>query len=508
MSPDAVNQKLVDQYTEIARLAGGLAHEIKNPLSTIRLNMELLAEDFRESEAPRDRRAMRKIDLVQRECQRLQDLLDGFLDFAKVRRLRLEPSDLNVQVTQVLDFFRPKAQEGRIEVVDYLSSDLATVLLDRESFHGALLNLVLNAQQAMPEGGQLVIRTYNTAQGVALDLIDTGCGMDAETQAHAFDAFYSTKRGGSGLGLPTTRKIIEAHGGRIALQSEVGRGTQFTIALPVPRRLPGDGVRTAFLPRRAGDVVDLRGRRTLSLSPLASTSFRRRPVPVPAHDIKNLRNIGIIAHIDAGKTTVTERMLFYSGFTHRLGDVDKGTTVTDFDPEEQQRGITIYSACVTFPWKDYTINLIDTPGHVDFTAEVERSLRVLDGGVVVFSAREGVEAQSETVWRQADKYRVPRIAFINKMDREGADFYGTLDEIRTRLHCKPVPITLPVGQGPAHVRDPFRGIIDLIAMKMLCVHPAGRDGDRRRGDPARKCRTTPSFGAGRCSTSSRCATTS
>ena len=248
MSSETVNQKLVDQYTEIARLAGGLAHEIKNPLSTIRLNMELLAEDFRESEAPRDRRAMRKIDLVERECQRLQDLLAGFLDFAKVRRLKLEPSDLNVQVAQVLDFFRPKAQEGRIEVVDYLSSDLATVLLDRESFHGALLNLVLNAQQAMPEGGQLVIRTYNTAQGVALDLIDTGCGMNAETQAHAFDAFYSTKNGGSGLGLPTTRKIIEAHGGQISLQSEVGRGTQFTIALPVPRRLPGDGVRTAFLP--------------------------------------------------------------------------------------------------------------------------------------------------------------------------------------------------------------------------------------------------------------------
>ncbi|MGO9111624.1 MAG: sensor histidine kinase [Thermoguttaceae bacterium] len=248
MTPDAVNQKLVVQYTEIARLAGGLAHEIKNPLSTIRLNMELLAEDFRGSEAPRDRRAMRKIDLVQRECQRLQDLLDGFLNFAKVRRLKLEPSDLNVQVAEVLDFFRPKAQECRIEVIDYLSSDLATVLLDRESFHGALLNLVLNAQQAMPEGGQLVIRTYNTAHGVALDLIDNGCGMDAETQSHAFDAFYSTKKNGSGLGLPTTRKIIEAHGGQIGVQSEVGRGTQFTIALPVPRRLPGDGVRTAFLP--------------------------------------------------------------------------------------------------------------------------------------------------------------------------------------------------------------------------------------------------------------------
>ena len=150
-------------------------------------------------------------------------------------------------------------------------------------------------------------------------------------------------------------------------------------------------------------------------------------------DLRRLRNIGVIAHIDAGKTTVTERMLFYSGFSHRVGEVDKGTTVTDFDPEEQERGITINAACVTFPWKDVEINLIDTPGHVDFTAEVERSLRVLDGGVVVFSAREGVEAQSETVWHQADKYRVPRIAFINKMDREGADFFGTLDEIRQRL---------------------------------------------------------------------------
>jgi elongation factor G len=134
--------------------------------------------------------------------------------------------------------------------------------------------------------------------------------------------------------------------------------------------------------------------------------------------LEKLRNIGVIAHIDAGKTTVTERMLFYTHASHRVGRVDDGTTVMDYDPEEQERGITINSACVTFPWKDVTLNLIDTPGHVDFTAEVERSLRVLDGAVVVFSAREGVEAQSETVWRQADKYHVPRVAFINKMDRE------------------------------------------------------------------------------------------
>ena len=188
-------------------------------------------------------------------------------------------------------------------------------------------------------------------------------------------------------------------------------------------------------------------------------------------DLTKLRNIGIIAHIDAGKTTVTERMLYYSGFSHRVGGVDEGTTITDYDPEEQERGITINAACVTFPWKDVTINLIDTPGHVDFTAEVERSLRVLDGGVVVFSAREGVEAQSETVWRQADKYHVPRLAFINKMDREGADFYGTLEEIEKRLECNPVAVTIPVGAGPSHTQDPFRAVIDLIETRMLIFDP-------------------------------------
>ncbi|MCG8584854.1 MAG: elongation factor G [Pirellulales bacterium] len=183
--------------------------------------------------------------------------------------------------------------------------------------------------------------------------------------------------------------------------------------------------------------------------------------------LENLRNIGIIAHIDAGKTTLTERMLFYAGATHRMGNVDQGTTETDFDPEEQQRGITIYSAAVTFDWKDCHVNLIDTPGHVDFTAEVERSLRVLDGGVVVFSAREGVEAQSETVWRQADRYKVPRAAFINKMDREGADFYRTLDEIHERLGDAATPLQIPLGAGPEHVQNPFRGVIDLVKMKLL-----------------------------------------
>jgi len=186
-----------------------------------------------------------------------------------------------------------------------------------------------------------------------------------------------------------------------------------------------------------------------------------------ARQLENLRNIGIIAHIDAGKTTVTERMLYYTGASHKMGEVDKGTTNTDFDPEEQQRGITIYAACVTFTWGDVVVNLIDTPGHVDFTAEVERSLRVLDGGVVVFSAREGVEAQSETVWRQADKYHVPRIAFINKMDREGADFERTLEEIRVRLEANPIAVQIPIGAGPPHLKECFRGIIDLVGSKLL-----------------------------------------
>ena len=182
---------------------------------------------------------------------------------------------------------------------------------------------------------------------------------------------------------------------------------------------------------------------------------------------EQLRNIGIIAHIDAGKTTVTERMLFLSGAKHKVGRVDHGNTTTDDDQEEQERGITIFSACVTFPWNDIRINLLDTPGHVDFTAEVERCLRVLDGAVVVFSAREGVEAQSETVWRQADKYEVPRMAFINKMDREGAEFERVFNQIKDRLGAKPLAIEIPVGEGPAHVNNPFRGVIDLVRMKLV-----------------------------------------
>ncbi len=187
--------------------------------------------------------------------------------------------------------------------------------------------------------------------------------------------------------------------------------------------------------------------------------------------LAKLRNIGIIAHIDAGKTTVTERMLFLSGAKHRVGRVDAGTTDTDDDPEEQERGITIFAACVKLRWNEFSVNLLDTPGHVDFTAEVERCLRVLDGAVVVFSAREGVEAQSETVWRQADRYEVPRIVFINKMDREGADFFSVLNDIGPRLQGRPIPVQIPVGAGPAHVSNPFRGVIDLIDMQFLEFDP-------------------------------------
>ena len=228
---------LADLYTEIAALASGLAHEIRNPLSTIRLNMDLLAEDFAESQAPRDRRALAKIARVQKECQRLEDLLNDFLNFARPRQLNLEPADLNAEVDRVIDFFRPQADAAGIEIIRYLDPDLPSVVLDRETFQAALLNLVLNAQQAMADGGQLVLRTRPTPTGVALDLIDTGCGMDFETATKIFETFYSTKPGGSGLGLPTARKIIEGHGGQISVESATGTGTKFTILLPVPARL-------------------------------------------------------------------------------------------------------------------------------------------------------------------------------------------------------------------------------------------------------------------------------
>jgi elongation factor G len=180
------------------------------------------------------------------------------------------------------------------------------------------------------------------------------------------------------------------------------------------------------------------------------------------YPLEKYRNIGIIAHIDAGKTTTTERIMFYTGKTHRIGSVDEGTTVTDWMVQERERGITIVSAAVSAEWKGYQFNLIDTPGHIDFTAEVQRSLRVLDGGVVVFDAVQGVEPQSETVWRQADRYGVPRICFVNKMDRVGASFERTIESIKDRLGANPIPMQIPIG-----FEATFRGVVDLLTMKAI-----------------------------------------
>ncbi len=184
---------------------------------------------------------------------------------------------------------------------------------------------------------------------------------------------------------------------------------------------------------------------------------QNRNVPLDA-----IRNIGIIAHIDAGKTTTTERILFYTNRTYKIGDIDEGTTQMDWMEQERERGITIVSAATTTFWREVRVNIIDTPGHVDFTAEVERSLRVLDGAVVIFDAEEGVQSQSETVWRQADKYKVPRLCFINKMDKLGANFEATIDQIRNRLGAAAVPITIPIGK-----ESDFKGVIHLIKMKAL-----------------------------------------
>jgi signal transduction histidine kinase len=246
-SPDDQDRSRAETYAEFAALVGGLAHEIRNPLSTIRLNMELLAEDFENTDPAsptkqRDRRAKAKIDLVRQECDRLQKLLGDFLDFARQESLTLEPGSLNAEIEQLLDFFSIRAKEAGVEIVRYLDPELPAVRLDRETFRSAVLNLLLNAVQAMEgAGGQLVVRTRPAGLGVLLELIDTGPGMDAETLGKVFGAFYTTKQGGSGLGLPTARKIVEAHGGTIDVESAPGRGTKVTIWLPAPPRLPTTG---------------------------------------------------------------------------------------------------------------------------------------------------------------------------------------------------------------------------------------------------------------------------
>ncbi|MBP9015723.1 MAG: GTP-binding protein, partial [Candidatus Atribacteria bacterium] len=190
------------------------------------------------------------------------------------------------------------------------------------------------------------------------------------------------------------------------------------------------------------------------------------------HLISKIRNIGIMAHIDAGKTTITERILYYTKKIHRLGEVHEGAATMDFLPQERERGITISSAVTTCFWRNFRINIIDTPGHVDFTAEVERSLRVLDGAVAVFSGLEGVEPQSETVWYQADHYHVPRIAFINKLDRVGADFYAAVESIRRKLNANAHPLQVPIGK-----ESDFQGVVDVIEMKAYLYGAEGEGTD-------------------------------
>ena len=196
-------------------------------------------------------------------------------------------------------------------------------------------------------------------------------------------------------------------------------------------------------------------------------------------NLQNTRNIGIIAHIDAGKTTTTERILYYTGRSYKIGEVHEGTATMDWMEQERERGITITAAATTAEWRDHRVNIIDTPGHVDFTVEVERSLRVLDGGVVVFDAVAGVEPQSETVWRQADRYNVPRICFVNKMDRTGANFWGTIEQITERLGAVPLPIQIPIGRESS-----FQGMIDLITMEALSFGATANDPIVRGPIPA------------------------
>lgn len=226
-----------DPILELSELAGALAHEIKNPLSVILMNMELLAEDFVEIRDQRDRRALDKIEVVRSQCLRLQNLLNDYLRFIRLRDLKLVPGNLNELIQRVLNFASVTTREKNIEVNPHLFADLPSIMMDGLRLYAALLNLVLNAIDAIQENGTLLLRTRLTSGGVAMDLIDDGCGMEQETLQRMFEPFYTNKESGSGLGLPTTRRIIEAHGGRIAVTSEVGQGTQFTLEFPMPARL-------------------------------------------------------------------------------------------------------------------------------------------------------------------------------------------------------------------------------------------------------------------------------
>jgi two-component system, NtrC family, sensor histidine kinase HydH len=225
-------QRLLAQYAEIAQLAGGLAHEIKNPLSTIRMNLDLLAEDLDGGSSTRDRRMLTMVHTVQRECGHLNDILEDFLKFARLGEIDLRETDLNLLVGEFIEFYQLNATGQKIEISPHLAADLPLVRLDRALFRQVLMNLALNAQQAMPEGGLLELQTFVRDGLIHLDMIDNGVGMDERTMSKMFRVFFSTKPGGSGLGLPTVKKIVEAHGGTITAESEPGKGTRFMISLP------------------------------------------------------------------------------------------------------------------------------------------------------------------------------------------------------------------------------------------------------------------------------------
>ena len=214
-----------------------LVHEIKNPLSVIRITIENLAADFEEMATPQSRNALKKLELVNRQCTRLDNLLNDFREFAKLKNLRLKPGSLNDQVAGVLDFYEQQAQQQGVEIVRYLDADLPGIMMDGQKLQAALVNLIKNAMEAMPGGGQLLARTRVIKTGVALDLIDNGCGMKQETLLKMFEPFFTEKEHGSGLGLPTAKKIIEAHGALINVKSELGQGTQFTLEFPTPKRI-------------------------------------------------------------------------------------------------------------------------------------------------------------------------------------------------------------------------------------------------------------------------------
>lgn len=227
-----------DQYAALAELAGGFIHEIKNHLGTLGLNLQLLAEDFAEPQNQRERRALQRVQRLQSECQRLVDVSNDFLRFARIKDLNRQPADLSRVVEEMIDFFGPSARVANIDIKSYIPADLPALTLDIDLFKQAILNLLLNAQQAMPDGGSITFQaaTGNNAEGkptVQLNIIDTGKGIAPQMVPKIFELFFSTRQGGNGLGLPTTRKIIERHGGKIEVQSEVGKGTKFIVTLPV-----------------------------------------------------------------------------------------------------------------------------------------------------------------------------------------------------------------------------------------------------------------------------------